>query len=364
MSKNYLKKEEKTSPVDILSKMEHTIATVSELRTPIFAPIERISHNSILSQNFKKNKGVRAVSTAWGEIITRGRVLLGQQHRDLLDCIYINASHYQETNHGSMRIYFCQRKVLRHYSKGALNNHAWLRVKLEEIRDTAIQYKTLKGGASDFNIIKHLDYANDGSNYCIELDERYVKFYAQDLSVGYQKLLPKILCIKNSVIKSIVRFLLSHTHIKIGLDKALDAVGYPLCDISETKQRSFYKELRESKEYLKEAFHIDYSDSIKIFEYSKHEDVCFEWPLKQREKAMDSHNALHVEDLIGKSITRAFFEKDVLIRATLSKITQAQHLISPEAEKKFTVCLQFPDNRILEISEPFSSLEAIQAILD
>ena len=212
---------------DIVSKIEHTNATVSELRVPIFSPLEKVSHNSIIATNFRKNRGIRSVSTSWGESTTRGRVLLGQQHRDLLDCIYLNATRYDKTEHGSMKIYFCQRQVLIAYfgaEASGKNNHAWLRTKLEEIRDTAIAFKNLQGDSFDFNIIKHLDFHAKRGMFCVELDERYVQFYAQDLSVNYQKLLPNILGIKNSVIKTIVRFLLSHSNIKIGLDKTLATI--------------------------------------------------------------------------------------------------------------------------------------------
>lgn len=363
MSKSTPRKNIIPNLFDIVAKMENTNATVSELRTPIFAPIDRISHNSIIAQNFKKNKGVRSVLTAWGEIVTRGRVLLGQQHRDLLDCIYINASLYQKTDHGSMRIFFCQRRVLSNYSKSGQHNHAWLRVKLEEIRDTAIQYKTLKGGTSDFNIIKHLDYAGDGNTYCIELDERYVKFYAQDLSVGYQKLLPSILQIHNSAIKSIVRFLLSHIHIKIGLDKTLDAIGYPLSEISETKQRSFYRELKESKSFLKEAFNIDYDDVFKIFEYSKHEDVSFEWPNKES-KSIKEQSQITIESLIGKTITRSFFQKNKPVTSTILKIAHLDSAPESNLQNKYVLTLQFPDNRILEVAEHYGSLQEIKEIID
>ncbi len=198
--------------------------------------------------------------------------------------------------------------------------------------------------------------------YCIELDERYVKFYSQDLSIGYQKLLPRILQIKNSVIKSIVRFLLSHVHIKIGLDKTLDAVGYPLFEISETKQRVFYKELREAKSFLKESFNIDYDDTFKIFEYSKHEDVCFEWPNKEPAKELGYHSPATQEELLHKTITRKFFDGSEPITAKISKITETT--LAKSSQKQYILFLQFPDNRILEISETFSSLEEIKKIID
>ena len=128
----------------------------------------------------------------------RGRVLLCQVHRDLLDCIYLNASSYEQTDHGSMKIYFSRRRVLISYfgNTTGSNNQAWLATKLEEIRDTAISFKNKDGDSFDFNIIKHFDYKADKKMYCIELDERYVKFYAKDLSVNYQKLLPSILTIR------------------------------------------------------------------------------------------------------------------------------------------------------------------------
>lgn len=345
---------------DIVSKIEHTNATVSELRVPIFSPLIKVSHNSIIATNFRKNRNIRTVSTSWGESTTRGRVLLGQLHRDLLDCIYLNATRYDKTEHGSMRIYFCQRQVLISYfgtEASGKNNHKWLRIKLEEIRDTAIAFKNTQGDSFDFNIIKHLDFHAKRGMFCIELDERYVQFYAQDLSVNYQKLLPSILSIKNSVIKTIVRFLLSHSNIKISLEKTLLTIGYPFDDISKVNQRVLKKELLEYKELLKKEFTIIYDDDFKMFEYVQHSDIAFissQPNTKELPTKTMKIEELSINSLIGRSITRAFFEVGVPITAKICQITDEQY--------KYRLKLLFPDGTIKEVDTLFSSLEEIEKI--
>lgn len=345
---------------DIVSKIERSNATVSELRVPIFSPIEKVSHNSKVAVAFRKNKGIRAMTTSWGECTTRGRVLLGQQHRDILDCIYLNATKYEHTEHGSMKIYFCQRKVLIAYfgsvSSGK-NNHSWLRTKLEEIRDTAIAFKNLKGDSFDFNIIKHLDFESQREMFCIELDERYVKFYAQDMSINYQKLLPNIMGIRNSTIKALVRFILSHSTIRIGLAKTLSTIGYPFDDLTDRNKREFLKELRECKLILLEKFSIVYDDGLKIFEYAKHSDITFiSSSSRQKEINGDGfipNKQISIETLIGRTIERNFFGQG-LITASIYNVKCD--------DKEYIVDLLFPDGRVLTIDVPFPSLLEIEKI--
>lgn len=333
---------------DVVTKFEHSSATVSELRVPIFSPIEKVSHNSTIAKKFARNKNIRTVSTSWGESTTRGRVLLGQQHRDILDCIYLNASAFEYTSHGSMRIFFSRRKVLIAYAgnESGKNNQAWLKTKLEEIRDTAIAFKNKKGDSYDFNIIKHLDYNTERLMYCIELDERYVKFYSQDLSVNYQKLLPDILSIKNSIIKTIVRFLLSHTKIKITLEQTLNTIGYPIAELSDVNRRAFIRELKKNTELLSNVFSIDFDGMF--FEYSQIEQISFVGTIT---------NEAHFtkKELLGKMITRNWFGTG-LVNAEIVSIELLSNL--------YYVKIRFPDQKILQIDTPFSSIEEIEKIID
>jgi len=344
---------------DVVGKIERSNATVSELRVPIFSPLEKISHNSKIALNFLKNKGTRTVATSWGESSMRGRVLLCQVHRDLLDCIYLNATNYEQTDHGSMKIFFSRRRVLISYfgNTTGSNNQAWLATKLEEIRDTTISFKNKDGDSFDFNIIKHLDYKADKKMYCIELDERYVKFYAKDLSVNYQKLLPSILTIKNSIIKTIVRFLLTHHRIKINLEKTLFTIGYPFEDLSDVNKRSLLRELKKESEYLKERFLINYDEFNRTFEYVQHDQISFISSITNLSKTISSN--LEVEDLIGKTITRQWFEKGIKTCAKIESIQFHPH------QENYTLKLYFPDSQnILELDSPFNSLFEIEKIID
>jgi len=73
---------------DVVNKFEKTITTVNELRTGIFAPIDKISANSKTYKDFISNNRKRTIETSWGKTIIKGNILT-QTHRDLLDCIIV-----------------------------------------------------------------------------------------------------------------------------------------------------------------------------------------------------------------------------------------------------------------------------------
>ena len=75
---------------DIVKKFENSNATVSELRTGVFAPIEKISSKSKTYTQFIENQKKRFIETSWGKTVIKGNILT-QTHRDLLDCLFAGA---------------------------------------------------------------------------------------------------------------------------------------------------------------------------------------------------------------------------------------------------------------------------------
>ena len=138
---------------DIVRKFEESNAAVGELRTGIWAPVEKLSGNSLTYKKFLNEKRKRVIQTKWGEVIIKGNILT-QTHRDLLDCIMANSSDIKELESGGMAFYFKLGNVLKEYSGAdtANKNHNWLKQKLTEIQTTAIEFKNEQGYYS-FNIL-------------------------------------------------------------------------------------------------------------------------------------------------------------------------------------------------------------------
>lgn len=268
-----IQKNRKKTPVlfDIVEKIEKSTSTVEELRVPIFAPIQKISANSKTFKEFMEKKKRRTIKTSWGELEIQVN-LLTQVHRDILDCIYTCSRKVKKLDSGRVAIYFSQTEVLKTYGDSTGNNCEWLRQKLEEIRQTVIKYKSNNGDSFDFNIISHLDYSSTHESYGITLDERYVKFYEQSLSINYKKKLNELLEIKSALLKAIIRFFFTHKEIRIRLDDVLRTIGFPI-ESPKTLQLA-KKELRESVELL-QSFGIEYNYKLQSFYYRGNDSVGF-----------------------------------------------------------------------------------------
>ena len=84
---------------DIVKKFENSNATVSELRTGVFAPIEKISSKSKTYTQFIENQKKRFIETSWGKTVIKGNILT-QTHRDLLDCLFAGAKEIKTAKDG------------------------------------------------------------------------------------------------------------------------------------------------------------------------------------------------------------------------------------------------------------------------
>lgn len=262
---------------DVVEKIEQSTTSVTELRIPIFAPVQKLSGNSTTAKEFKKNGGIRTIATSWGKVEIRGRALLTQVHRDLLDCIYTHSSRTNRSENGDVTILFSQTKILREYKSGKSNSWEtqtkWLRNKIKEIRDITINYENTKGDSFDFNLISNLDYSDEYSSYSITLDKRYLKFYEQELSINYKKELSKLLMVDSASIKAVIRWFFTHKdESKYKLLTVLEALGFPV-DSPKTLQTT-KKDFKENIETFR-SFGIDYDPKEEMFLYRGNQNVGF-----------------------------------------------------------------------------------------
>jgi hypothetical protein len=285
---------------NVVDKIEKSTSTVAELRVPIFAPVQKLSGNSVTAREFKKNGGIRTIRTSWGKVEIRGRKLLTQVHRDLLDCIYTHAKDVKRLENGNVAIIFSQTKVLKEYSSEERsssweNQTKWLKDKIKEIRDITVNYENTKGDHSDFNIISNLDYSEDYKLYSITLDERYLRFYEKELSISYKKELPKLLRVNSALVKAIIRWLFTHKDdSKFKLMTILVALGFPV-DSPKTLQVA----KRELKDRVAEfrTFAIEYDPEEEIFSYRGNPNVGFIPSLFNSRKALDRNSSERIPEI-------------------------------------------------------------------
>lgn len=213
--------------LDIVSKLERSNVSVSELRTGLWAPIEKISSTSLIYKNFIKNKRSRAISTKWGRVLVTGNILT-QVHRDLLDCIIAAADNIEEIQDGGIAVYFNESSALKRYGNKASSNHTWLRTKIREIRNTSIEMEDKKGKYYAFQIIEEDGGIAETGEYKLVFSAKYRQYIEGQLTIGYLDELDKLLTIQSALLKSIIRFFWTHKDAwRMPVDDLLLTVGYP-----------------------------------------------------------------------------------------------------------------------------------------
>lgn len=245
------KKDQLVLDFDVVNKFEKTITTASELRTGIFAPIDKISANSKTYKDFVSNHRKRSIETSWGKTIIKGNILT-QTHRDLLDCIIAGAKEIKELEGGAIAVYFSTTQVLQSYSGKTNTNTRWLKDKLDEIQNSSIEFK--QKDSTDyysFSIIDSHAYSTKHNSFGLILTPAYRKFFEEQLTINYRKELPKLLQVKSALLRSIIRFFWSHSvGSNMEIENLLITIGFPLESI-RMRQKAI-KEIKDNTELLSE----------------------------------------------------------------------------------------------------------------
>ena len=182
-----MKKTQLTIEFDVVTKFEKTITTAGELRTGIFAPIDKISANSKTYKDFIENNRKRTIETSWGKTIIKGNILT-QTHRDLLDCIIAGAKEIKELEGGAIAVYFSTTDILKSYSGKINTNTKWLKDKLDEIQNSSIEFK--QNNTNDyysFSIIDSHAFSTKHNSFGLILTPAYRKFFEEQLTINYKK---------------------------------------------------------------------------------------------------------------------------------------------------------------------------------
>ncbi|MDD2781679.1 hypothetical protein [Sulfuricurvum sp.] len=274
--------------IDIISKMERSNVSVSELRTGLWAPIEKVSSTSLIYKNFIKNKRSRAISTSWGKVLVTGNILT-QVHRDLLDCIFASANNIEELEGGSVAVFFNETDVLKRYGNTAGSNHTWLRTKIREIRNTSIEMEDHSKKYYAFQILEDDGAIPETGEFKIVFSSKYRNYIEGQLTIGYIDELDKLLTIQSALLRAIVRFFWTHKDAsKMEIKALLTTVGYP--QDSENAIRTARREIESNIDTLEKfgisALEEEVTESgrkkIKKILYRKQEDakITFSAPLQ------------------------------------------------------------------------------------
>lgn len=259
-----------------VNKFENFNATVNELRTGIYAPIERISHNSATNVAFVKNGRRRFISTKWGDVKVIGNILT-QTHRDLLDCILSVADQPIALSDERVAYYFKFADVLREYGNEQ-NNYNWLKKKLQEIQTTAIEFKAKDSNSFvSFNILEKIGFSETHDSYGIVFSADYRKYIEKSLTVDYKDELPRLLKIKSALLKAIIRFFWTHKNCNISVEQLLESIGYPVD--SERSIRIAKKEIKDNAEMLENEFGIAYNKKENLLYTQINENINFIAPI-------------------------------------------------------------------------------------
>jgi len=243
------KTKQLTLEFDVVKKFENTTTTVNELRTGVFAPIDKISANSKTYKDFIANNRKRTIETSWGNTIIKGNILT-QTHRDLLDCILAGAKEIKELEGGGIAVYFSTTDILKSYSGKVNTNTKWLKDKLDEIQNSSIEFKKINSkDYYSFSIIDSHAFSSKHNSFGLILTPAYRKFFEEQLTVNYKKELPKLLKVKSALLKAIIRFFWTHSiGSNMEIENLLKTIGFPLESI-RMKQKAV-KEIKDNVELL------------------------------------------------------------------------------------------------------------------
>lgn len=250
-------------------KIAHTICSVQELRLPIFAPINKTNPNSSIYMDFIHNKRSRKVQTQWGEVEVKGS-LLTQVHKDLLDLMVFCAKNKKLTNDNRLLLEFSTADLLKLYGDKGFN-YKWFKNLLDEIMLTVIHLKTKEGTSYAFHIISAMEYNDKKEFVGVLLSSEYLQFYKDTFAINYNKEIPRLIGLKNSVVKSIIRFFLSHNTLNISLENCFPAIG-----IKAEKNTRYYRKLKQEliqNAKLLSNFNIELKD--ECFIYKGNDNVKF-----------------------------------------------------------------------------------------
>jgi hypothetical protein len=239
----------------------HAVTTVTQARSAIFAPTLRPT----------MDKAVVVVETPWAKA-TISRVQLTQVHRDILDVLFTHCNPQVRAD-GSCAFVFHPHALLKHMHETG-NNVAWLREKLDNLKDAGLEVVWPKYTVRTSILRKHA-WTKDESQYAVVLESEYMQFFVKDVRVHSDGLTDAILSLEHAPTKALVRFVISHKSWNRSVEDTLDAIGY--VGGERSRRRAKEKIASEGDALLREFGIAVTGGAVR---YKKHGKVWFERPVR------------------------------------------------------------------------------------
>ena len=175
--------------------------------------------------------------------------------------------------------------------KNPTKNVKWLKNKIDDLTNATITIKEKNiGDELSFHIIRVAKYSKKLGSYFLVIEDLYLSFFENKISINYKELLPKILKLKHAITKMTIRYLLTHSSgIKINIDKLLEKIGV----IGRTRNFEIQRgKLLEELEEIGKDFNISLkkmsNDNRRKNDYTiiynKHKDVKIYFPKTNTER--------------------------------------------------------------------------------
>ena len=241
--------------------LKKATSSLMELIFPIFLPVKNI-HKSTAQKIFNKNNGSLIISSVFGGVEIRGR-LLAQNHKDILEALLCQETSLVRRD-DSISVNFGRYKFLKEIGRST-GNYLWLEEKIKQIRDFnfgLIFYR--KDGTREviggFGIIDTYRFESDGT-MSVKFTKEFADFYRQENLLHYGKYVPKIAKIKEPFLKGIVRYMLQSENWSILFSKIIE--NYQLKNLVARNEISSYRNLlrdESNRKMLKDDFNIVVED--------------------------------------------------------------------------------------------------------
>ena len=210
------------------------------------------------------------------------KVVLTQDHRDLLDIIFRYVRYDTKSNKVIANV------PLKEIKKriNSTTRSSWLKEKLQDLREvvfymTFIEKKDNKKyrHLTNFNIIEFFDKVDridfDGKDarenmVHIIIDPGYIIFFSSDIAINYSiTIMDEVIAVKDKAVKSVVRYCLSQKqYVHENLFKILTRFGFTENDFKDSSGRKLKRRFEKAKETLKK-FNIEYDKKSNLIKYVK-----------------------------------------------------------------------------------------------
>lgn len=269
--------------LDILKKFRIAPVGEKEIKMNLFNANGRVNYRRTL-----ESKGIIFEDEKY--VVEVKGIHLTQIHRDILDIFLCYGDNSLETKiieAKAIRL-FTLYEVQKRLNYQIKNNNKWIEKKITEMQQSVFKITSKESGDwIQFSIIDTAKYSKKNNKYAVIINDDYLNFFKNGISIGYKDLLDEIVKLEHPQTKAVVRYLFTFSkgH-QINIDKLLKKVG--IIEVDKSVFNKVKKRVIEELKKVGKKFNIQLiktsSDDRKIndytIKYTRSNLVWIDYPLK------------------------------------------------------------------------------------